>query len=81
MDGNFRGDEEKRARREQTERERTRGEQMNGEQARRDALISEEEEATRQKLSQRQMPKRRISVGPGNRRHRVLYGDGVYRWE
>jgi hypothetical protein len=40
-----------------------------------------EEEALRERLKERQMPKRRFSVGPGNRRHRVLYDDGVYRWE
>jgi hypothetical protein len=40
-----------------------------------------EEEAMVQRLRERQMPKRRFSVGPGGRRHRVLYDDGVYRWE
>ena len=40
-----------------------------------------EEEALRQRLRERQMPARRFSVGPGHRRHRVLYDDGVYRWE
>jgi hypothetical protein len=44
-------------------------------------LVEEEEDAMRQRLQERQMPKRRFSVGPGNRRHRVLYDDGVYRWE
>lgn len=39
------------------------------------------EEAMRQRLRERQMPKRRFTVGPGHRRHRVLYDDGVYRWE
>ncbi|KAI9055361.1 hypothetical protein LZ554_000318 [Drepanopeziza brunnea f. sp. 'monogermtubi'] len=41
----------------------------------------EEEEDMKRRLRERQMPKRRFSVGPGNRRHRVLYDDGVYRWE
>ena len=40
-----------------------------------------EEEAMVQRLRERQLPKRRFSVGPGGRRHRVLYDDGVYRWE
>lgn len=40
-----------------------------------------EEEALRARLRERQMPRRRFSVGPGGRRHRVLYDDGVYRWE
>lgn len=40
-----------------------------------------EAEAQKQRLRERQMPKRRFSVGPGHRRHRVLYDDGVYRWE
>jgi hypothetical protein len=44
-------------------------------------LVIEEEEAMRQRLRERQMPKRRFSVGPGGRRHRVLYDDGLYRWE
>lgn len=41
----------------------------------------EEDEAQRQRLAERMMPRRRASVGPGSRRHRVLYDDGVYRWE
>jgi hypothetical protein len=44
-------------------------------------LVLEEEEAMKQRLRERQMPKRRSSVGPGARRHRVVYDDGVYRWE
>lgn len=40
-----------------------------------------EEEELKQRLRERQMPIRRFSVGPGGRRHRVLYDDGVYRWE
>ncbi|KAM5351105.1 hypothetical protein ACJ41O_003828 [Fusarium nematophilum] len=40
-----------------------------------------EEEAQRQRLMERMQPKRRATVGPGSRRHRVLYDDGVYRWE
>jgi hypothetical protein len=56
-------------------------EEREREQARRDRLRDEEEEAMRQRMRERQMPKRRSSVGPGNRRQRVLYDDGVYRWE
>lgn len=41
----------------------------------------EDQEALNRRLRERQMPKRRFSVGPGGRRHRVLYDDGVYRWE
>ncbi|KAK2047171.1 hypothetical protein LZ31DRAFT_160371 [Colletotrichum somersetense] len=41
----------------------------------------EEEEAQRRRLMERMMPRRRATVGPGSRRHRVLYDDGVYRWE
>ncbi|CZT48657.1 uncharacterized protein RSE6_09387 [Rhynchosporium secalis] len=44
-------------------------------------LVEIEEEEMRARLKERQMPRRRASVGPGNRRHRVLYDDGVYRWE
>lgn len=40
-----------------------------------------EEEAQRQRLRERMMPKRRATVGPGSRRERVLYDDGVYRYE
>lgn len=39
------------------------------------------DEAMKQRLRERQMPSRRFTVGPGHRRHRVLYDDGVYRWE
>lgn len=42
---------------------------------------AEEQEAMRQRLRERQMPGRRFSVGPAQRRQRVLYSDGVYRWE
>ncbi|KAJ0149241.1 hypothetical protein CTA2_596 [Colletotrichum tanaceti] len=41
----------------------------------------EEDEAQRHRLMERMMPRRRATVGPGSRRHRVLYDDGVYRWE
>jgi hypothetical protein len=41
----------------------------------------EEEEAMKRRLRERQMPKRRFSVGPAQRRHRVAYDDGMYRWE
>jgi hypothetical protein len=47
----------------------------------RERMVEKEEEALKMRLRERQMPKRRFSVGPGNRRHRVLYDDGVYRWE
>lgn len=47
----------------------------------RQRLEEDEEEAMRQRLIERQLPRRRFSVGPGHRRHRVLYDDGVYRWE
>ncbi|KAK2624780.1 hypothetical protein QTJ16_005973 [Diplocarpon rosae] len=45
------------------------------------ALAEREEEEMKRRLRERQMPKRRFSVGPGSRRHIVLYDDGVYRWE
>ncbi|KAF4619028.1 hypothetical protein G7Y89_g14819 [Cudoniella acicularis] len=41
----------------------------------------DEEEAMKRRLRERQLPKRRFSVGPGYRRHRVAYDDGLYRWE
>ncbi|KAK2740058.1 hypothetical protein CKAH01_07227 [Colletotrichum kahawae] len=41
----------------------------------------EEDEAQRRRLMERMMPRRRATVGPGSRRHRVLYDDGLYRWE
>ncbi|KAL7791537.1 hypothetical protein V8C37DRAFT_382027 [Trichoderma ceciliae] len=41
----------------------------------------DEEEAQRQRLAERMMPRRRSTVGPGSRRHRVVYDDGVYRME
>ncbi|TVY46974.1 hypothetical protein LOCC1_G002877 [Lachnellula occidentalis] len=41
----------------------------------------DEQEAMKQRLRERQLPKRRASVGPGYRRHRVAYDDGMYRWE
>ncbi|KAK2591889.1 hypothetical protein QQS21_010413 [Conoideocrella luteorostrata] len=41
----------------------------------------DEEEAQRYRLMQRMVPRRRATVGPGSRRHRVEYDDGVYRWE
>ncbi|KAF8855871.1 hypothetical protein BDZ45DRAFT_487429 [Acephala macrosclerotiorum] len=63
--------EEKEIRRRMEERDREIKERM----------LEKEEEALKMRLRERQMPKRRFSVGPGNRRHRVLYDDGVYRWE
>lgn len=44
-------------------------------------MEAEQEEAQRRRLRERQLPGRRFSVGPVHRRHRVLYDDGVYRWE
>ena len=41
----------------------------------------EEAQAMKQRLRERQMPGRRFSVGPAQRRERVLYSDGVYRYE
>ncbi|KPM43707.1 hypothetical protein AK830_g2895 [Neonectria ditissima] len=53
------------------------------EKAQRLALREErkEDEAQRKRLMERIQPRRRATVGPGSRRHRVLYDDGVYRWE
>ena len=47
----------------------------------RQRLEADEEEAMRQRLRERQLPRRRFTVGPGHRRHRVLYDDGLYRFE
>ena len=47
----------------------------------RQRLVEDEEEALRQRLRERQLPRRRVTVGPGHRRHRVLYDDGLYRFE
>lgn len=41
----------------------------------------EEEEIQRKRLMERMMPTRRAPVGPSSRRRRVLYDDGLYRWE
>lgn len=46
-----------------------------------DRIKEEEDEAMKRRLRERQLPKRRFSVGPGYRRHRVAYDDGMYRWE
>jgi hypothetical protein len=40
-----------------------------------------EDEAQRQRLRERMMPRRRATVGPGSRRPHVEYGDGLYRYE
>lgn len=40
-----------------------------------------EQEAMDRRLRERLMPRRRATVGPGTRRHPVLYDDGLYRWE
>jgi len=44
-------------------------------------LEAEEEDAREARLRERLMPRRRFTVGPGARRHRVMYEDGMYRWE
>lgn len=41
----------------------------------------DEDAAQRDRLLQRMVPRRRATVGPGSRRHRVQYDEGVYRWE
>ncbi|KAH6693530.1 hypothetical protein F5X68DRAFT_45640 [Plectosphaerella plurivora] len=40
-----------------------------------------EEEAQKRRLEERMMPRRRASVGPGSRRGRAGYENGVYVWE
>jgi hypothetical protein len=40
----------------------------------------DEEEAIKQRLEERQLPTRRISVGSEFRRHRIVYKDGMYRY-
>ncbi|KAK0388915.1 hypothetical protein NLU13_2492 [Sarocladium strictum] len=40
-----------------------------------------QQEAMDRRLRERLMPRRRATVGPGTRRHPVLYDDGLYRWE
>ncbi|KAJ6781694.1 hypothetical protein PWT90_10823 [Aphanocladium album] len=44
-------------------------------------LEREEQEAQNQRLRERMVPRRRATVGPGSRRTRVAYDDGLYRWE
>lgn len=44
-------------------------------------LQRDEQEAQDQRLRERMVPRRRATVGPGSRRHRVAYDDGLYRWE
>ena len=40
------------------------------------------DEALKQRLKERQLPSRRSTVGPGQRRHHVMYNNNlVYRWE
>ncbi|KAM0421242.1 hypothetical protein ACHAPT_010964 [Fusarium lateritium] len=41
----------------------------------------EDDEAQRRRLMERMQPRRRESTGPGSRRSRVLYDEGIYRWE
>lgn len=45
---------------------------------RRDA---EDAEAMASRLRERQMPNRRFSVGPAQRRERAIYDNGVYHYE
>lgn len=45
-------------------------------------LVQRAEEDRMGRLRERmELPRRRSTVGPGSRRHRVLYDDGLYRWE
>jgi hypothetical protein len=46
-----------------------------------DAEAAREEEAQRQRLLDRMQPRRRATVSNSSRRTKVLYDDGVYRWE
>jgi hypothetical protein len=41
----------------------------------------EQDDAQKERLKERMMPRRRATVGPGSRRQRVEYTDGVYRLE
>ncbi|RDA94362.1 hypothetical protein CP533_3765 [Ophiocordyceps camponoti-saundersi (nom. inval.)] len=44
--------------------------------------VEEDERLRMGRLRERmELPRRRSTVGPGSRRHRVLYDDGIYRWE
>ncbi|KAJ6443805.1 Vacuolar calcium ion transporter [Purpureocillium lavendulum] len=55
---------------------------LNVEEKRREKRAErEEDEEQRARLRERMVPRRRATVGPGSRRHRVLYDDGIYRWE
>ncbi|KAJ4186485.1 hypothetical protein NW755_007780 [Fusarium falciforme] len=60
---------EKWERREEKDRRRARKEEL------------EEDEIQRRRLIERMKPREGSSVGPGSRRHRVLYDEGIYRWE
>lgn len=45
-------------------------------------LEQEEKQADEEReRRERTMPRRRATVGPGSRRHRIAYDDGLYRWE
>ncbi|RFU24544.1 hypothetical protein B7463_g11796, partial [Scytalidium lignicola] len=68
-------------RHEEREREKEKEKKEERERFIRLGMEAEVEEAQRRRLRERQLPGRRFSVGPGHRRHRVLYDDGVYRWE
>ncbi|UPK95818.1 hypothetical protein LCI18_006753 [Fusarium solani-melongenae] len=61
------------------ESERERHEEKARQRARKEEM--EEDEIQRRRLMERMMPRERASVGPGSRRHRVLYDEGMYRWE
>lgn len=41
----------------------------------------DERTAQEQRLRERMLPSRRASIGPGSRRPRAIYDDGLYRWE
>ncbi|RCI15030.1 hypothetical protein L249_6678 [Ophiocordyceps polyrhachis-furcata BCC 54312] len=44
--------------------------------------VEEDERLRMGRLRERmELPRRRSTVGPGARRHRVVYDDGIYRWE
>ncbi|KAJ4198816.1 hypothetical protein NW767_008807 [Fusarium falciforme] len=60
---------EKWERREEKDRRRARKEEL------------EEDEIQLRRLIERMKPREGSSVGPGSRRHRVLYDEGIYRWE
>ena len=56
---------------------------VEGSEAHLDAIKRERDETAvlEHRLRERMLPARRASIGPGSRRHRVAYGEGLYRWE